>query len=93
MASVGRSGEIFLSRAAAVWGFGEFIQRQLQQKSKFAQEPFVFVMRSDPECAQWPKDLISSPIPYIPSKIPLGKNLFWGGGLCRLKRLECLFYL
>jgi hypothetical protein len=38
-----------LSRAAAVWGFGDFILRQLQQKSKFAQEPFVFVMRPDPK--------------------------------------------
>jgi hypothetical protein len=49
MANAGRSGEIFLICAAAVWGFGEFILRQLQQKSKFAQEAFVFVMRPDPE--------------------------------------------
>src|SRR5258708_1938055 len=49
MASVGRSGETFLRCVAAVWGFGEFILRQLQQKSKFTQEPFVFVMRPDPE--------------------------------------------
>jgi hypothetical protein len=42
MASVGRDGEIFLSRPAAVWGFGELILRQLQQISEFAQEPFVF---------------------------------------------------
>lgn len=44
MASVGRSGEIFLSRAAAVWGLDEFILRQLQQKSKFAQEAFAFAL-------------------------------------------------
>ncbi len=49
MASVGRSGEIFLSRAAAVRGFGDFILHQLQQNSKFAQEAFVFVVRPDPE--------------------------------------------
>jgi hypothetical protein len=41
MASVGRIGEIFLSRAAAVFGLGEFILRQLQQKSRFAQAAFA----------------------------------------------------
>ena len=49
MASVGRNGENFLSRAAAVCGFGEFILRQLQQNSKFAQEAFVYVVRPDPK--------------------------------------------
>jgi hypothetical protein len=41
MASVGRIGEIFLSRVAAVAGLGEFILRQLQQKSRFAQAVFA----------------------------------------------------